>query len=193
MFISDNLPERRRYFDSNIIASCGCFFFFFFFYGLFWCGRRQKHMFSHQGAKVKHFDVSNVIYHKFSHGAVSYTLNGENVNVMLEYRLHNDKMTSYQCRCDAMRLTECSCDLMYICFFFCLFVVFFGHCVPGGFSHSSYGLLYEKRHIKTDLGCRCLHCYNTLFLHYGICPYKPRCAKKVIDTVRDQTSMRIHE
>ena len=38
----------------------------------------------HQGAKVKHFDVSNVIYHKFSHGAVSYTLNGENVNVMLE-------------------------------------------------------------------------------------------------------------
>ena len=39
----------------------------------------------HQGAKVEHFDVSNVIYHKFSHGAVSYTLNGENVNVMLEF------------------------------------------------------------------------------------------------------------
>ena len=38
-----------------------------------------------QGAKVEHFDVSNVIYHKFSHGAVSYTLNGENVNVMLEF------------------------------------------------------------------------------------------------------------
>ena len=38
----------------------------------------------HQGAKVDHFDLSNVIYHKFSHGAVSYTLNGENVNVMLE-------------------------------------------------------------------------------------------------------------
>ena len=38
----------------------------------------------HQGAKVEHFDVSNVIYHKFSHGAVSYTLNGENVDVMLE-------------------------------------------------------------------------------------------------------------
>ena len=36
-----------------------------------------------QGAKSKHFDVSNVIYHKFSHGTVSYTLNGENVNVML--------------------------------------------------------------------------------------------------------------
>ena len=31
--------------------------------------------------------VSNPIYHKFSHGAVStlYKLNGKNVNVMLEY------------------------------------------------------------------------------------------------------------
>ena len=28
--------------------------------------------------------VSNVIYHKFSHGAAFYTLNGKNVNVMLE-------------------------------------------------------------------------------------------------------------
>ena len=41
----------------------------------------------HQDAKVKHFDISNVIYHKFSHGAASYTLNGKNVNVMLEYLL----------------------------------------------------------------------------------------------------------
>ena len=38
----------------------------------------------HQGPKVKHFDFSIVIYHKFSHGTVSYRLNGENVNVMLE-------------------------------------------------------------------------------------------------------------
>ena len=38
----------------------------------------------HQDAKVKHFFVSYAIYHKFSHGAISYTLNGENVNVMLE-------------------------------------------------------------------------------------------------------------
>ena len=29
--------------------------------------------------------VSNVIYHKFSHGAAFYTPNGKNVNVMLEY------------------------------------------------------------------------------------------------------------
>ena len=35
--------------------------------------------------------VSNVIYHKFSHGAAFYTLNGKNVNVMLEclfYHIH---------------------------------------------------------------------------------------------------------
>ena len=28
--------------------------------------------------------VSNVIYHKFSHGAAFYTLNGKNIIVMLE-------------------------------------------------------------------------------------------------------------
>ena len=44
----------------------------------------------HQGAKVKHFDFNNVIYHKFSHDAVSYTLNGENINVMLELCLMPD-------------------------------------------------------------------------------------------------------
>ena len=58
-----------------------------FINGLFWSGRRQKlnvYIRRHQGAKVKHFDISNVIYHKFSHGAVSYTLNGENNSVMLE-------------------------------------------------------------------------------------------------------------
>ena len=49
----------------------------------------------HQGAKVEHFDVSNVIYHIFSHGAVSYMLNGENVNVMLELTVyHKHAITS---------------------------------------------------------------------------------------------------
>ena len=38
----------------------------------------------HQGVKLEHFKVSNVIYHKFSQSAVSYMLNGENVNAMLE-------------------------------------------------------------------------------------------------------------
>ena len=47
----------------------------------------QVYMRRHQGAKCKHCDVSDVIYHKFSHGAASYTLNGENVNVMLELAL----------------------------------------------------------------------------------------------------------
>ena len=47
----------------------------------------QFYLRHHQGAKVEHFDVGNVIYHKFSHGAVSYTLNGENVNFMLEFDL----------------------------------------------------------------------------------------------------------
>ena len=42
----------------------------------------------HQGAKVEHFDVCNVIYHNFSHGGVSYTLNGENVNVVLEFYIN---------------------------------------------------------------------------------------------------------
>ena len=43
----------------------------------------------HQDAKVKHFDVSNMIYHKLSHGAVSYTLNRDNVNVMLEFVINH--------------------------------------------------------------------------------------------------------
>ena len=34
--------------------------------------------------------VSNVIYHKFSHGTAFYTLNGKNVNVMLESRFFNN-------------------------------------------------------------------------------------------------------
>ena len=53
----------------------------------------RVYMRRHQVAKVKHFDVSNVIYHKFSHGAVSNTLNGENVNGMLELRI----MYMYNC------------------------------------------------------------------------------------------------
>ena len=31
--------------------------------------------------------VSNVIYHKFSHGAAFYMLNWKNVNVMLEFSI----------------------------------------------------------------------------------------------------------
>ena len=86
VLISDNLPVRKSYFDSNIIARILRRF------SLRIILKRtstEAHVYirSHQVAKVKHFDVSNVIYHKFSHGAVSYALNGENVNVMLESNL----------------------------------------------------------------------------------------------------------
>ena len=43
----------------------------------------------HQDAKVEHFDVSDVINLKFLHGGVSYTLNGENDNIMLEFMLNS--------------------------------------------------------------------------------------------------------
>ena len=45
--------------------------------------KAHAYMRGHQGAKFEH--VSDVIYHKSSHGTVSYTLNGKNVNVMLEH------------------------------------------------------------------------------------------------------------
>ena len=50
----------------------------------------------HHGAKVEHFDVSDIICHKFSHGAVSYMLNGENANVMLEYSILLVKATIFK-------------------------------------------------------------------------------------------------
>ena len=37
--------------------------------------------------------VSNVIYHKLSQGTAFYTLNGKNVNVMLEYQLNILRLT----------------------------------------------------------------------------------------------------
>ena len=88
MLISDNLPVRKSYFDSNLIIRILRRFLFFFFLRIILKRtptEAHDYMRRHQDAKVKHFDVSNVIYHKFSHGAVSYSLNGENVNVMLEY------------------------------------------------------------------------------------------------------------
>ena len=38
--------------------------------------------------------VRNVIYHRFSHGAAFYTLNGKNVNVMLELRVNDMGFTA---------------------------------------------------------------------------------------------------
>ena len=86
MLISDNLPVRKSYFDSNIIARILRRFFLRI---ILKRTSTEAHVYMrrHQDTKVKHFDVSNVIYHKFSHGAVSCTLNGENVHVMLDYRV----------------------------------------------------------------------------------------------------------
>ena len=83
MLISDNLPVRKSYFYSNIIERILRLFFLRI---ILKRKATEAHVYMrrHQDAKVKHFDVSNVIYHKVSHGAISFTLNGENVNVMLE-------------------------------------------------------------------------------------------------------------
>ena len=83
MLISDNLPVRKSYFDSNIIARILRRFLLRI---ILKRTSTEAHVYMrrHQDAKVKHFDVSNVIYHKFSHDKVSYTLSMENVNVMLE-------------------------------------------------------------------------------------------------------------
>ena len=47
-------------------------------------------MFTSDAIKARnvHVELSNVIYHKFSHGAAFYTLNGKNVNVMLEFPIN---------------------------------------------------------------------------------------------------------
>ena len=87
VLISDSLPVRQSYFNSNIIKKENASILRRFFLRIILkrtSTEAHVYMRRHQGAKVKHFDVSNVIYHRFSHGAVSYTLNGENVNVMLE-------------------------------------------------------------------------------------------------------------
>ena len=87
MLITDNLPVRKSYYDSNIIQNEIARILRRFFLQIILkrtLTEAYVYMRSQQGAKVKYFDVSNMISHKFSHGAISYTLNGENVNVMLE-------------------------------------------------------------------------------------------------------------
>ena len=83
VLISDNLPVRKSYFDSNIIARIlRRYFLQIILKGM--STEARVYMRRHQDTKVKHVDVSDVISHKFSHGAISYTLDGENINVMLE-------------------------------------------------------------------------------------------------------------
>ena len=55
--------------------------------------------------------VSNVIYHKFSHGAAFYTLNGKNVNVMLESE--NNKRDEKE-RVKMMLPSKCTLGKMFL-------------------------------------------------------------------------------
>ena len=83
VLISNNSWVRKNYFDSNIIARILRCFFLQIFLKRTWT-EAHVYMRRHQDAKVEQFDVSKVIYHKFSHSAVSYKLNRDNGNVMLE-------------------------------------------------------------------------------------------------------------
>ena len=44
---------------------------------------------SRQGANIDYFDVSNVVYHKFSHGAAFYRLNGVTLDCILAIHVSN--------------------------------------------------------------------------------------------------------
>ena len=85
VLISDNLWVRKSYFDSNIIQNENARTLSFFLRIILKRMSTEAHVYMRrrQGVKVKHLDLSNMIYHKFSHSIISYTLNGENVNVML--------------------------------------------------------------------------------------------------------------
>ena len=85
MLISDDSPVRKKYFDSRDILIQG------------YCDVYKWTILKRTSPEVKclhptssrremcMLSVSNVIYHKFAHGAAFYTLNGKNVNVMLEF------------------------------------------------------------------------------------------------------------
>ena len=84
MLISDNSPVRKNHFDSNRMRMQG------------YCDVYKWTILKRTSPEVKclhptssrrkmcTWSVSNVIYHKFSHGSAFYTLNGKNVNIMLE-------------------------------------------------------------------------------------------------------------
>ena len=90
MLISDNSPVRKSYFDSNIIYRMRM---------QGYCDVYKWTILKRTSPEVKclhltssrrtmcTLSVSNMIYHKFSHGVAFYTLNGKNVNVMLEFSM----------------------------------------------------------------------------------------------------------
>ena len=105
MLISDYLPVRKSYFDSNIIARKLRRFFLRIILKRT-STEAYVYMRRHQNAKVKHFDVSNVIYHKFSHGAVSYRLNGKK-------RLRHVRISFQRGKCNSVTLKLMSESCIY--------------------------------------------------------------------------------
>ena len=92
MLISDNLRERKNYFDSNIVWNENVRILRRFSKDYIAADvdrSTRVYVRRHQGAKSKHFDVSEVIYHRLPHGAASYTLNGENLTyVRILYKMY---------------------------------------------------------------------------------------------------------
>ena len=107
MLISDNLPVRKSYFDSNIIYRMRM---------QGYCDVYKWTILKRTSPEVKclhltssrremcTLSVSNVIYHKFSHGAAFYTLNGKNVNVMLESLLNISSIYTDKTGCTNYRM-----------------------------------------------------------------------------------------
>ena len=93
VLISHNLLVSQTYFDSNTVwnENVSRYCDFYLRISLKWTlTEAHLYMQRHQGAKCKHLDVSEIIYHNCSHGPAFYMLNGENVNVMLEYMANSE-------------------------------------------------------------------------------------------------------
>ena len=87
MLISDNTQLRKNYFDSNMIQKVNgtllqCFLNIYLAADI---DRNQCLRLTSSNSRMCSHYVGNVIYHKFSYGAVSYRFNWENVNAMLEF------------------------------------------------------------------------------------------------------------
>ena len=75
--------------------------------------------------------VGYVIYHKFSHGAAFYTLNGENVNVMLEFTtIPFHLVLSSAVLVELAKFTPVHSLILFSHLFFCLPLLLFPCTVP---------------------------------------------------------------
>ena len=98
--------------------------------------------------------VSNVIYHTFSHGAAFYTLNGKNVNVMLEYPLYGKrKYNSGFIRLSSSVTIYSKLGYVFLSIFFAL--------------GQSQGVLYSKLSITQTLLSHSTLFYQIISLYFG--------------------------